>query len=91
MRASRRQYAGSGASATSSAPATGSTIRIVVSQWFIAAARKTTARMASPPASASAYERTSPFCARPSSREPRPAPPVTAASEPAISGRSTNA
>src|SRR5205807_2961055 len=55
------------------------------------AARKTTVSTARPPASASAYERTRPFCAVDSSREPSPTTPVTAVSEPAISGRSTTA
>src|SRR3954470_7502183 len=83
------QYEVSGAAAITSAPANGSKMSTVVSTQRTA--RKTTARTASPPASASAYDRTSPFCATESSREPRPIAPVPAAIEPPMKGVSMSA
>src|SRR5204863_9240060 len=46
--------------------------------------RKTTARTARPETSASAYERTSPFCARATTPPPRPKPRARPVIEPAI-------
>ena len=81
---------GSGASQTTSAPAIGSTIRIVVSQLVIASERKTTARTATP---ARERERVGAdeavLDAARASPAPKRKPRVTSAIEPAISGCST--